>query len=213
MSRPRAGGVKATPRRGGPAMRGRKGRLAKFLSIPVLAACGFVIAATVAGGGPLAGTLDSSPTPVPSTTVGPPGTPTPEPPGTPTPEPTPPPPTSAPPNLEGCSQGFWSKHPSAWSGYSPSQTVGSVFAGLPSGIASLKLSDALKLRGGGLKALTRQAVAALLGAANPDVDYPITEAQVVDMVNAAVASGSKANIESHTTTLDGFNMLGAPGFC
>src|SRR5215211_4956207 len=207
MSRPRAGGVKATPRRGGPAMRGRKGRLAKFLSIPVLAACGFVIAATVAGRGPLAGTLDSSPTPVPSTTVGPPGTPTPEPPGTPTPEP------SAPPNLEGCSQGFWSKHPSAWSGYSPSQTVGSVFAGLPSGIASLKLSDALKLRGGGLKALTRQAVAALLGAANPDVDYPITEAQVVDMVNAAVASGSKANIESHTTTLDGFNMLGAPGFC
>ena len=46
-------------------MRGRKRLLAKLLSIPVLAACGFVIAATAAGGG-VAAVLGGTPTPVPS---------------------------------------------------------------------------------------------------------------------------------------------------
>ena len=59
----------------------------------------------------------------------------------------------------------------------------------------------------------RQAVAALLNAAHPDVDYPLTTAQVTDMVNGAVASGNKATIESLKDTLEGFNKLGAPGFC
>jgi hypothetical protein len=210
-------------------MRGRKGRLAKLLSIPVLAACGFVIAAAVTGGGLLAGTPD------PTTSASPPptgGTPTPSPSPAPTvpttspvptttPRPTPPPtspaptpaPTSAPPRFEGCSQGFWKNHPKAWSGYSPSQTLGSVFAGLPDKKASVKLSDALKQGGGGLNALMRQAVAALLNAASTHVDYPLTTAQLIQMVNEAVASGNKATIESLKTTLDGFNNLDAPGFC
>jgi hypothetical protein len=116
--------------------------------------------------------------------------------------------------MEGCSHGFWKQHTAAWSTYSPSQTVGSVFTGLPTNIASLTLSDALKLKGGGLNALIREAIAALLNAAHPDVDYPIMPAQeVIDMTNDAVASGNKATIESLKNTFDAFNNLGAPGFC
>ncbi len=99
-----------------------------------------------------------------------------------------------------------------WTGFSRNQTVGSVFAGLPAGIDSLTLSNALTQGGGGLNALMRQAVAALLNAENSDVDYPLTSAQVIDMVNDAVASGDAA-IESLKDTLDGFNNLGATGTC
>jgi hypothetical protein len=203
-------------------MQGRKGRLAKILSIPVLAACGFVIAATVAGSGPLAGTVGTStppatPSPAP-TTPSPAPTPTPtitSPAPTTTRPPTSPGPTTPAPKFEGCSQGFWKNRLAAWSAtpYSPTDTVGSVFSGLPPSIASLKLSDALRLRAGGLNALMRQAVAALLNAAHPSIDYPLTTAQVISMVNAAVANGGKAGIESLKDLLDGFNNLGAPGVC
>ena len=47
-------------------MRGRKGWLVKLLSIPVLAACGFVIATAVTGGGVLAGTGTPTAGPTPS---------------------------------------------------------------------------------------------------------------------------------------------------
>jgi hypothetical protein len=190
-------------------MRSRKGLLAKILSIPVLVACGFVIAAAVTGGGILAADSTPGPSPAPSTPATP--TPAPSPPPT-TPAPTPSP-TSAPANFEGCGQGFWKNHPEVWTTYSPSDTVGSVFTGLPPEIASVTLSDALKLRGGGLNALMRQAVAALLNAAHADVDYALTQAQVVDMVNGAVAGGNQTTIASLTSTLETFNSLGAPGLC
>jgi hypothetical protein len=195
-------------------MRGRKSRLAKLLSIPVLAACGFVIAATVAGGGLFANTLDpttgstpgsGTPTPAPSPT------PTSPPTTTPTPTTTSPPTTTPPPKLEGCSPGFWKKHLKAWSGYSPTQTLGDVFTGLEPAVASRKLLDALKKGGGGLNALMRHAVGALLNAAS--VDYPLTTGQIIDMVNAAIASHDKDTIESLKDTLDEFNNLGAAPFC
>lgn len=204
-------------------MKGRKGRLAKYLSIPVLAACGFVLAATAAGGG-VADVLDGTPTPTPqpssppaTPTAFPTATPTPTPTATPTPTPTvvptgPTPTMSPPPVFEGCGHGFWKKPSRVWTGFSRNQTVGSVFAGLPSGIASLTLSNALTQGGGGLSALMRQAVAALLNAENSDVDYPLTTAQVIEMVNEAIANEDAA-IESLKDTLDGFNNLGASGTC
>ena len=203
-------------------MKGRKGRLAKYLSIPVLAACGFVLAATAAGGG-VADVLDgtATPSPMPSSTrpASPPVIPSPAPTATatatpsPTVVPTGPTPTSTPaPVFEGCGHGFWKKPSRVWSGFSRDQTVGSVFAGLPNDIASLTLSNALKQGGGGLNALMRQAVAGLLNAENPNVDYPLTTAQVIAMVNDAVASGDGA-IESLKDTLEGFNNLGASGTC
>ena len=199
-------------------MKGRKGRLAKYLSIPVLAACGFVLAATAAGGG-VADVLDgtATPSPMPTSTrpASPPVSPSPVPTATATATvvPTGPTPTSTPaPVFEGCGHGFWKKPSRVWSGFSRDQTVGSVFAGLPGDIASLTLSNALKQGGGGLNALMRQAVAGLLNAENPDIDYPLTTAQVIAMVNDAVASGDAA-IESLKDTLEGFNNLGASGTC
>jgi hypothetical protein len=195
-------------------MKGRRGRLAKFLSIPVLAACGFVVAATAAGGG-VADVLDGTPTPMPSpspTVSSPePTTPTPDP--TPTPTTTTPPPTTTttttpPPVFEGCTPGFWKKPSRVWTDYTRNQTLGSVFVGLPPEIASRTLSAALQEGGGDLDALLRHAVAALLNAASPDVDYPLTTAQITAMVNAAIASGDATAIESLKDTLDEFNNLG-----
>lgn len=209
-------------------MRGRKRLLAKLLSIPVLAACGFVIAATAAGGG-VAAVLGGTPTPVPSPPATspmpttPPATPNPTPAPT-TPNPTPAPTTittptttttttTRPPHFEGCGHGFWKNHPDEWSGYSPNQKVKSVFPAAPASIKYLTLLEGLKLGGGGANALTRQAIAALLNAAHPDVDYPLTTAQVIAMVNEAFAGNNKATIESLKDTLDEFNNLGASGFC
>ena len=213
-------------------MRGRKRLLAKLLSIPVLAACGFVIAATAAGGG-VASVLGGTPTPVPSSVPAtspmpttPPATPTPNPtPAPTTPNPTPAPTTittptttttttTRPPHFEGCSHGFWKNHPDKWPDYySPNQKVKSVFPAAPASIKGLTLLEGLKLGGGGANALTRQAVAALLNAAHPQVDYPLTTRQVIALVNGAFASGKRVFIESLKYTLDHFNNLGASGFC
>ena len=184
-------------------MRGRKGRLAKLLSVPVLAVCGFALAATLAGVG-LATEITSTTTTPPTTTPPPPTT---------TPTTTTTTTTTTPPGNEGCTPGFWKNHTDAWEGFSPNQTVVSVFGDAPSSVANLTLLQGLQLGGGGVNALTRQAIAALLGAASSNVDYPLTVQEVIDMVNAAFASGDAATIESLKDTLDEFNNFGAPGFC
>jgi hypothetical protein len=183
-------------------MRGRKGRLAKLLSVPVLAVCGFAVAATLAGVG--LATVTTTSTSTPTTTTTPPPT------STTTTTTT----TTTPPGQEGCTPGFWKNHPEAWVGYLPSQTFASVFGvAVPGQPAELTLGAALELGGGGANALARQAVAALLNAAHPEVDYPLSEAQIIAMVNAAITSGNAATIESLKDTLDEANNLTAPGFC
>lgn len=51
------------------------------------------------------------------------------------------------------------------------------------------MSAGLDARGGGFNALARQAVAALLNAAHPDIDYDLTEDQVKAEFQEALASG------------------------
>src|SRR5919109_4005268 len=108
-------------------MRGRKGRLAKLLSVPVLAVCGFALAATLAGVG-LATEITSTTT-TPPTTTPPPTTTTTTPSTTTT--------TTTPPGNEGCTPGFWKNHVDAWEGFSPDQTVGEVFTDAPDSVADL----------------------------------------------------------------------------
>jgi hypothetical protein len=181
-------------------MRRRKGRLAKLLSLPVLAVCGFAVAATMAGVGLATEMSSTTTTTVPEPTTTPTTTTT-------TTTPT----TTTPRGNEGCTPGFWKNHPEAWVGFDPDETLGSVFSEAPDSIADVTLLDALSLRGGDVNALARQAVAALLNAANPDVDYPLTEAEIISMVNDAFATGE--GVESLKDTLDEFNNLAAPGFC
>lgn len=120
--------------------------------------------------------------------------------------------TPPPPGEEGCTPGFWKNHPQAFAGtgFTPSTTLGSAFTGLPAGYASLTFAQALSLGAGGLDALLRHAVAALLNASSPDVDYPLSAATVISLTNAAIASG---DYEATKDQFDEFNNLGAPGFC
>jgi hypothetical protein len=93
-----------------------------------------------------------------------------------------PPPPECP---EGCTPGYWKNHPDSWIGYSPDHLVGDVF-GLWDGfnlrpelyeIPYLTLLEALDSKGGkGIEGaaliVLRQAVAGLLSAAHPEVEYP-----------------------------------------
>ena len=61
--------------------------------------------------------------------------------------------------------------------------------------------------GGGEKALGRHAVAALLNAASPDVDYAYTEAEVIAAVQNAYATGDFNRVKND---LEYQNELGCP---
>jgi hypothetical protein len=117
---------------------------------------------------------------------------------------------------QGCTPGYWKNHLSAWNGtgYSPSQTVSSVFTNTGS-LGSATLLQALSFRGGSTldeakQILLRAAVAALLNASHPDVSYELTEAQVISQVNAALASTDRSMILALASRLDGYNNAGCP---
>jgi len=134
-------------------------------------------------------------TPVPTETLVPTETSTPTPTETPaptetvTPEPTETPiPTETPPNdanNEACSPGYWKNHLSAWgaTGFSKYDDFDITF-GVNIFIPDITLKQSLYLQGGAEMSLARQGTAALLNAAHPDVDYPLTVAQVIALVQA-----------------------------
>jgi hypothetical protein len=119
----------------------------------------------------------------------------------------------------GCGSGYWKNHTESWAGtgYSPGQTIGSVFSGasaFPS-LASQSLLEALQGGGGpgtagGAKILLRAAVAALLNAANSAVNYPRTTAEILADVNAALTSNDRAAMLQLATALDVDNNLACP---
>lgn len=124
--------------------------------------------------------------------------------------------TTTPPGEEGCTPGFWKNHPEAWVGFLPTQTLGSVFdAALLGDLADVTLLDALSFGGGSTlteaqQILLRQAVAALLNAAHPDVDFSLTTAEVIAAVNAALASGDRETILDLAEDLAAANEAGCP---
>jgi uncharacterized membrane protein len=110
------------------------------------------------------------------------------------------------------------QHRDSWgpTGFSPNQLLGSVFnlGGFPN-IASQTLLQALSFDGGptladAVKVLLRQAVAAILNAAHPNVDYPLTAAQIIANVNTAIATNNRSTILAVKDTLAGFNERGCP---
>lgn len=108
---------------------------------------------------------------------------------------------------EGCTPGYWKQdqHFGNWTApYTPSTLFGSVFSNAFPGKTLLQV---LWLQGGGLNALGRHAVAALLDAASPAVDYDLSVAQVISMFNAAYASG---NYEATKNIFATFNEQGCP---
>lgn len=86
---------------------------------------------------------------------------------------------------EGCTPGYWkqSQHFGDWTQpYDPTDLFSSVFDDAFPGKTLLEVAGQ---GGGGLKALGRHTVAALLNAASPDVDYPLTVQEVINAFNAA----------------------------
>ncbi|MBK9051394.1 MAG: hypothetical protein IPL78_10900 [Chloroflexi bacterium] len=99
--------------------------------------------------------------------------------------------------------------------YTPDQTLESVFD-VPDtyGLDNKTLLQALKFNGGSLQTaaariLLKAAVAAMLNAASPDVDYPLSEAEIISDVNTALVSGRNAML-ALADELDIYNNLGCP---
>lgn len=116
------------------------------------------------------------------------------------------------PLYEGLTPGYWKNHLEDWVNYAPEGIVGDVFD-LPTELASLNdktLLDALEFKGkntiiGAARILLRQAVAAVLNTAHPDVSYPISETQVITAVNNALASLDRDTILDLKDMLDEYN--------
>jgi hypothetical protein len=127
------------------------------------------------------------------------------------------PPPPPPPGEEGCTPGYWKNHPKAWAptGYTTTMTVEDVFD-VPDAfnLDSKTLLQALSFQGGPYKlgaarTLLRIATAAVLNAAHPDVDYPLTAADIISQVNAALL-GTRGQMLTLKDTLDMYNNLGCP---
>lgn len=130
------------------------------------------------------------------------------------PVPQPPP---SPAGDDGCSPGYWKNHTDSWAdaGLLPGQTAGSVFDVPFPQLANRTLHQSLQGGGGpgalgGARILLRAAVAALLNASHPGVEYPWTAAEVVAEVNAALATGNRSTMLALKDVLDAQNNLGCP---
>lgn len=106
---------------------------------------------------------------------------------------------------EGCTPGYWkqSHHFGNWTGYSPDQLFSSVFE---DAFPGMTLLDVVAQGGGGLKALGRHTVAALLNGSGA-VDYSMTAQQVVDAFNAVYPDG---DYNGQKDIFEAENELGCP---
>lgn len=109
---------------------------------------------------------------------------------------------------EGCTPGYWKQpqHFDSWTApYTPSTQFSAVFADAFPGKTLLQVVSG---GGGGLNALGRHAVAALLNTASSGVDYDLSTAQVIAAFNAAYASGNVETIENQKNIFAGYNEQG-----
>jgi hypothetical protein len=117
-----------------------------------------------------------------------------------------------PPGAGGCTPGYWKNHTEDWTGYTPGQTVSTVFSNAGS-LGSLTLLQALKNGGGDTlddarRLLLHHAVAALLNSTHADVDYAFTTAQVIDWTSEKLATTDRDAILSLKNLFDAENNRG-----
>jgi hypothetical protein len=118
--------------------------------------------------------------------------------------------------LAGCTPGFWKNQTLVWQDFGPDDTLSSaglVFPASLSGFGDDTLIEALNYGGGpgaegAAKILLRAAVASLLNADHDDVNFAMTEAEVIAAVNAALASEYRATMLELASELDGLNNTG-----
>ena len=107
---------------------------------------------------------------------------------------------------EGCTPGYWKTHTDRWVGFAPGDSFDATF-GVDAFGPALTLLEAAAQGGGGLAALGRHAVAALLNASHAEVSYSLTADAVILLVQDAVSSG---DFESTKDLLADFNEDGCP---
>jgi hypothetical protein len=175
----------------------------------------------------LACTPTPTDTPTNTPTDTPTNTPTDTPTGTPTDTPTDTPtntPTNTPTPVvgnEGCTPGFWKQpqHFHFWCApYAPNTLVSTVFDTTDCGcdFSSLTFLQALSGSSGpticdAQRKLYQMGVSALLNACS--VAYPLSTAQIISEVNAALASCDKSTVLAEASRLDTFNNFGALELC
>ena len=108
---------------------------------------------------------------------------------------------------EGCTPGYWKNHTESWgpTGFKPSDDFDTVF-GVDAFSPDKTLLQALQSGGGGLNKLGRHGTAALLNASH-GINFPLTQAEVLDAVHDAIVSG---NYEPTASNLAKMNELGCP---
>ncbi|RJQ20585.1 MAG: hypothetical protein C4560_04640 [Nitrospiraceae bacterium] len=110
---------------------------------------------------------------------------------------------------EGCTPGYWkqSQHFDSWTPpYTPDTLFSAVFENAFTGMTLLQV---LEQGGGGLNALGRHTVAALLNAASQGVDYDLSVSQVIATFNNAFP-GTTTNYNSVKDWLERYNEQGCP---
>ncbi|MEQ9451815.1 MAG: hypothetical protein RJQ07_09535 [Pseudomonadales bacterium] len=110
---------------------------------------------------------------------------------------------------EGCTPGYWKQRhhfDSYPAEYQPDDLFNEVFD-VAAFDSDLTLAQATRLRGGGLNALGRHAVAALLNAASDDVSYDRSVDSVIASFNAAYATGDYEPVKN---VFEGFNEQSCP---
>jgi hypothetical protein len=126
---------------------------------------------------------------------------------------------SPPKTAQGCPPDFWVTHLKDWkrTGYSPDQTVGSVFVVPPTfpDLEGATLLEALKFRGGPdaegvAQVLLREGYAALLNVVHPAVNYPTyTPVDILLLVDVALTT-SRGDMLAQAAQLKARNRLGCP---
>lgn len=111
---------------------------------------------------------------------------------------------------QGCTPGYWrqSHHFDSWTApYTPSTPFSNVFA---NAFPGMTLHQVVSLGGGGLNALGRSAVAALLNASSAGVSYDYSVQQVISKFNTAFATGNRRAMEEQKNVFDFLNNQGCP---
>lgn len=112
-------------------------------------------------------------------------------------------------HTEGCTPGYWkqSQHFGNWTApYVPETPFSDVFE---DAFPGMTLLEVLGQGGGGLNALGRHTVAALLNAASPDVEFGSTTDDVKDLFDG-VYPGTKSEYNALKATFEAANELGCP---
>ncbi len=122
---------------------------------------------------------------------------------------------------EGCTPGYWKNHTDNWEEYASTDPLDWQF-NFPDSLADMRDDTWLEALGynggpgtsGAARILMRAATASFLNAAHEGVGFPLRRftdpGNMLEQVNAALASGDRATMLALATYLDGLNNLGCP---